>query len=498
MTLNRLILLVCCSFFFQGTLANNVQIDQVKPLSEVELSFNFSWDNAWNFKDSIAPYNHDALWIFIKGQQADGSWKHLSINSNESIVIDSDFSAVKVEDGMGFYVHLSSFGSASNINGEVQVSIATDDLMAFRAISVYAIEMVYVSEGAFYVGDDSSNFTLGDGQTSESFLIDDSDEISVGKSENQLWSRGEIHRLSGNIPAAYPKGFDAFYCMKYEISQEQYVDFLNTLSRVQQEARALDLPSTSICISNPPNEIERNGIVLIEERLEDFNDIYGHDFTFDNKFNAENDGQNIACNFLSWSDFSAYLDWSALRPMTELEFEKASRGFDQSVPLEFAWGSDGVQNAISLLNSGLETETVSEQGLETKGLANYGYCAPSGPIRCGFAATGLTNRITSGASYFGIMELSGNLWESVISLNKQGLDYDGIHGDGQLTDDGSGDVENWYAVDGKSAGIRGGAWNSGVLSGFRDLAVSDRFNGFYNTNSYRQGTVGGRGVRSVE
>ncbi len=40
-----------------------------------------------------------------------------------------------------------------------------------------------------------------------------------------------------SLPAAFPKGYAAFYIMKYEISQEQYVGFLNKLTQTQQTAR---------------------------------------------------------------------------------------------------------------------------------------------------------------------------------------------------------------------------------------------------------------------
>ncbi|MEZ4685574.1 MAG: hypothetical protein R3B47_05775 [Bacteroidia bacterium] len=37
--------------------------------------------------------------------------------------------------------------------------------------------------------------------------------------------------------AAWPNGFNAFYCMKYEISEQQWVDFFNSLTYPQQIER---------------------------------------------------------------------------------------------------------------------------------------------------------------------------------------------------------------------------------------------------------------------
>jgi len=53
---------------------------------------------------------------------------------------------------------------------------------------------------------------------------------------------------SGKLPVEFPKGYAAFYCMKYEINQGQYGDFFSqlTLSRATATARnsTTDLPST--------------------------------------------------------------------------------------------------------------------------------------------------------------------------------------------------------------------------------------------------------------
>ena len=65
----------------------------------------------------------------------------------------------------------------------------------------------------------------------------------------------------------------------------------------------------------------------------------------------------MACNWLSWADVAAYLDWSGLRPMTELEFEKACRGPNAPVAGEYAWGSNaGLVQATSIVNGGLSNE----------------------------------------------------------------------------------------------------------------------------------------------
>ena len=65
------------------------------------------------------------------------------------------------------------------------------------------------------------------------------------------------------------------------------------------------------------------------------------------------------------------------------------------------------------------------------------------PGRCGIAATATTNRVTSGASAYGIMDLSGNVAELVVSLNTvEAFNSNMTFGDGEIDNFGNGD-ENW-------------------------------------------------------
>jgi len=106
--------------------------------------------------------------------------------------------------------------------------------------------------------------------------------------------------------------------------------------------------------------------------------------------------------------------------------------------------------------------------------------------------------MTSGASFFGCMEMSGNLWEQIVSLTEEGIQFIGNHGDGNINESGYADVLNWPEnQSAKGIGFKGGGWNSGIynIGTFRDLAVSDRF--YINWNpSLRRNTTGGRGVRT--
>ena len=147
--------------------------------------------------------------------------------------------------------------------------------------------------------------------------------------------------------------------------------------------------------------------------------------------NGSGDGEWTAMNYIHWMDWAAFCDWAALRPMTELEFEKGARGPAPAVVAEYAWGTTGTTAAVSVLLTAAETVFGSGNGL-----ANINAAGVAGPVRSGFAATSSTssNRVTSGGSYYGAMDMSGNLYELTVAIgNSTGRAFKGTHGDGNLT-----------------------------------------------------------------
>ena len=65
-----------------------------------------------------------------------------------------------------------------------------------------------------------------------------------------------------------------------------------------------------------------------------------------------------------------------------------------------------------------------------------------------------------GASFYGVMQLSGNLWELAINVHDEpGRRFTGEHGDGTLNLAGEADgVVNWPGIDTLGVGFRGGTW----------------------------------------
>ena len=215
-------------------------------------------------------------------------------------------------------------------------------------------------------------------------------------------------------------------------------------------------------------------------------------------------------------DLAAFLDWAALRPMTELEYEKMARGPVLPIAGEFVWGSTNMTAATTISNG---DENGAELITNASANANYNNTTLSGgdtvngddykkgPLRVGVFATADTTRETSGAGYYGVMELSGNLKEQVATIgNATGRNFLGSHGDGFLTAlsgyEGNANNADWPGIDGVAsrgitgatgAGFKGGSWEDEEAR----LKISDR-NEVAKISTQALKTVGGRGVRTYD
>ena len=477
-------------------LANNLRI-RAPEANGKELAFSISWENSWNYTDSIAPFNHDALWIFAKARSsAEAPWFHLPLQVNTYTSEGSPSLTISVPaDGKGAFVSLSQPGAYESLSQRIELLADTSLDLSTLDIRIFGIEMVYIPEGAFYAGDGASKYSFIDTRSGEPYLI-----TSEKEEVPQLGSLAE-NAPAGNIPASFPKGYGAFYCMKYEISQQQFIDFLNSLSLRQQASQLAVSPSAPAgTFALAPYEQNRNGIVISYPALQNKPAIFASNGNKNQRIGEEDDAQTRACNFLNWENISAYLDWAALRPLTELEFEKAARGPLDPLAKEFAWGTPYAVNANTVVQDGTAEEKVVESAEAPYGLANFGESQQAsylkGPLRSGFAATANTSRITSGSSYYGVKDLSGNVWEALVVTNAAGLPFSGTAGDGSLSSEGLANEKGWPGKEG--SGHRGGAWNSLIKNDlsyeFRDLAISDRYYAFLGVS--RRNTTGGRGART--
>ena len=276
------------------------------------------------------------------------------------------------------------------------------------------------------------------------------------------------------LGSVYPNGYRAFYVMKYEMSQEQYASFLQLLPPQAQQARTIgselrNLPMGAYVFGSSPDEVNaRNAIALATWNNEDSRDTasFACDMNREDPMGMDGDGLPLGCNYLTPADMLAYASWVGLRPLTELEYEKMSRAPFPSVTLagSCAWGNRKV-----VIPGGLNNPGKSDESFDT-GNVNF-RSVVDGPARVGIFAKGTTDRETAGASFWGVLDLSGNLSEIYYNANSKGRTYNGtLHGNGVLPANGTANVSGWVN-DPQAFGLRGGNFRSTSTG---DLATSMR------------------------
>lgn len=502
------------------------------------VKFNLSWDNS--FRLGSGPNNWDAAWVFVKFQITGGTgctastvWKHATIaTSGHSGPASGPASASidGVSDTRGVFIYRSSNGSGPNTWTDFQIrwNYATDGVLDACSVTVkvFAVEMVYVPTGSFYLGDgifpgngrfEGTPYGVGNvfqvTSTTEPAILGGGGAGSLGNNNTtgQLivddFNTATSRSMVASYTNGFPNGFNKFYSMKYEIGQEQYMEFLNTLTGTQQASRTNAIVPGNFHGSGSSSPSARCGVKCISPPSGATPGQYACDLNNNGTVNEVNgDGRYLAMPFLSSPDVLAYLDWSGLRPMTELELEKACRGALLPVPGEFAWGNATATFVSTLTNAGADNELSATVG------ANYNV-ALSGPTRAGMFATGTSTRIQAGATWYGIMDMTGNVLENTVTVgNVAGRSFRGTNGNGALNAFGHADVDYWPGINGNNdptapngtngtgvTGYAGSAIALGSFSNGTQLApVSDRqfragWNGLVNRNT----NTGGRGVRTA-
>jgi len=460
--------------------ANNVIVANT-AVSGSNITFDISWENSWN--TNVAPANHDAVWVFVKYQDcATNIWYHADLSDTSADhTAASPLQADAVADGKGVFLRRSALGGG-NI-APTAVSLAMNIPAGTYNYKVFAIEMVNIPQGDFEIGDGTSTNTFN--------------SITVtAASQSGGIPAGTIGGSSVTVPSTFPMGYNSFYSMKYEISQQQYVDFLNTLTYDQQVTRQgtdpINAPGTQAFTTTTQY---RNGIEILESGNNNvLPAVFVCDLTDGIPDNVD-DGQNIAANMLSWGDVTAYLDWAALRPMTTLEFEKICRGPEARVAGEYPWGTTDISvynsSSIDAATRNKPDETIVAV---TNGSANYGVGNSNiptyGPVRAGIFARSATGRSSSGAAYYGVMEMAGNVWERPVEVfTAEGAAFTGNNGDGALNVLGNADQTSWpNPITALGASFKGGDWSATAIH----LRTSQRSN---SATPGRNQTYGGRGVR---
>jgi hypothetical protein len=464
------------------------------------IEFDLSWDNSW--RTAASPVNWDAAWVFVKYRTVGSSvWNHVKLapsghNSSGTgtgysvrtgLVDESNAHNASTNPAMGAFIYRSANGTGSFSAADIRLKwfyrdngVGDNDIID---VDVYAIEMVNVPQGSFWLGD-NGNTSRGQffahGVSGAGYQVSSEGSFNYYTPSASSPPAGSliIAGIGGasaiSMDANFPKGFGSFYCMKYECSQQMYVDFLNSLTSSQQSAR------------QPGAATNRNGISSTSG-------VYSTTTPF------------VPVSFIDVVDHMAFLDWAGLRPMSEMEFEKACRGTASAVTNEYAWGTTNLTAAGTVYtNGGTSTEVSTTSGANAAIRGGDSRTTSHGPIRCGAFATSSTTRETAGASFYGIMDLSGNLLEATVGAS---ITYNGkVHGNGTLHAGGNADISAWP---GFSSGTnstlgsflgRGGSWD-GYYYANADLSrVADRqvnpASGYSSYLGRTFATFGIRGVRS--
>jgi formylglycine-generating enzyme required for sulfatase activity len=259
------------------------------------------------------------------------------------------------------------------------------------------------------------------------------------------------------LPAAFPKGYTAFYCMKYEVTQALYVEYLNMLS-FERQAKSItekpSMPAGSLAMLAGNYTISRNGITIQTPGVPDaMVPLQVTRDTFVMSGSVTKPGSSavfrttspfVPALFMPCSGALGFAAWSGLRPMTELEFEKACRGPVKPVADEYPWGTTGIAGMnlaaggkYVLTNVNEVTESIAWSGGNgpdaTRGNAFFAgnNTALGSPTRAGIFATTESDRVLAGATYWGILDMAGSAAEKAVPVgDAASRAFAGEHGEG--------------------------------------------------------------------
>ncbi|MDP6631000.1 MAG: hypothetical protein QGH29_08495 [Kiritimatiellia bacterium] len=376
------------------------------------VSFDVSWRNSWHAKwtepakqtvsgKPMELTSWDAVWVFFKikvpGVKGD---KHVSLSADASLHSVPKGAALDIglsnDDtrGIGVFLSRDTVGSGANIFKGVKLrwEHARDLSAKFKGdpgkvkLTPYAIEMVYVAEGPF-----KTKSPLMRPYVDKWVKVLEKHPFPLPvvaiTTPNSTQAGGYFPDSGEYVPktAAWPNGYNAYYCMKRSITQGQFVNFLNSTEGVGFGKQHWN------------GTISHNSPRPRDSKLHYGNGYGLSGYTIrrkeDGSYQADVPGRH--CNLISWPDITDFSAWAGLRPPTSLEYMKAARGPRRFVKEEDAW--------------------------------REGICAP---------AAGLPPVAVRGASYWGIRGLSTSgschEWPGTVAngVKDAGLAFDGRHGEG--------------------------------------------------------------------
>jgi len=561
--MNKLCIFILIMGLSLSSYANNISIQRVslvdtnKTAKTVVLKINISWENSW--RDDI---NWDAAWIFFKYKEPKDSvwrWRHGTMSKTGNFPGNSNAALrfVVPDDLKGAFLYRQANGSG-NIKSDSLTFLwnyGNDGVTNIDSaeVRVFATEMVYVSEGMFSIGDGNGqqrsfySFQLKNAPNNYVTITDKWSPLINTFINNNTGGIDDINLYRDGIRVSgldgldidgdkssdytnFPTGYRAFYAMKYEVTQGQYADFLNTLSLKDTNNNMFYVDTFRLKRVHPKH---KQALQNLDPFLGNIpTESYRHTISLDTvevKYRVSRPDR--AYGMSNQIHFVSFIDWAGLRPMTELEFEKACRGplppyywtptgitmrNDTTIKWfggDWAWGNDtttprtnnfyGGQNILNF--SGIENGTESftnynilKRYINPQGSASIlgniagmftftGGDDGRGPFRVGIFANDSSSRISSGASYYGIMDMSKNVNEIVISISTNSartLSYK-MHGDGILNASGQsqdffntnlmGPINSTFLMKSGEVSNRSGNYSQQGFNGFRGVrtAIAD-------------------------
>jgi hypothetical protein len=392
--------------------ANNMLVKNVTTTGDnaanktIQVQFDMSWDNSW--RDAI---NWDAAWVFMKFKDANGLWQHVQLNTTGFANGTGTANTIQVgSDKVGAFVYRSAAGTGTfgSTTMQLQWNYGLSGLTSVTGleIRVFAVEMVYVPQGDFNIAPTFAVHKANYYDNARGTIYapaNNSPVINSRLSPTLTYSdltRTATVRIKGDAGidsdnngtvdiTTYPIGYNAFYCYKYEMTEQQYADFLNTLTASQ--ITNLGVAGTSITLTN------------------------GQYFT---------STPNKACGKSTAIRFLAYADWSGVRPMSLLEFNKASYGPILPVAYDRACCPEINIYPMSYNYNNLPSQ---RNGTDISEVGSY--------------ATASSSNLDSGATYYGMMDFTGNVMEPCVHLIN--YTFTNTNGNGVLGSTGETDVSTW-------------------------------------------------------
>ena len=216
------------------------------------LTFTITWDNSW--KITGGPNNYDGVWLFIKRQACSNTniWATTLVSATSgdhgsSVSSGTNLLSVDaVSDGMGVFLRRTNNGMGNigthTITLKLNSSLTTSPAITPSAadnFKIFGIEMVYVPQGQFYLGDgrQSNSYNFSNGNNAGTPLLITAAIQAAGLGAATNYTSNPMYGCPNYLPPSFPLGYNGFWCMKYEATSVSYVDFLNTLSYNQQAMR---------------------------------------------------------------------------------------------------------------------------------------------------------------------------------------------------------------------------------------------------------------------